>query len=207
MGCAPHAIISRHAPWCPVDPRGRGRFGLKYFVPDMKAPKKECPVINTRVKCASQRKLAPVVLQLAREYDDGSTFRQMRTKCLENLCKFYEILENASMYLTSSESHQISECVEHALIYYGALASEARRLKQAKWSTVNKHHFFWHVGASAQYINCRLLWCYQNEDFMRHIGKVASSVMVGSHILECSRKVTERWRIGRSFDMRRKLGD
>ena len=87
-----------------MDPRGRGRFGLKYFVADMKAPKKEYPVINTRVKCASQRRLAPVVLQLAREYDDGSTFRRTRAKCLENLCKFYEISGNASMYLTSSES-------------------------------------------------------------------------------------------------------
>ena len=100
------------------------------------------------------------------------------------------------MYLSDEEHTKCMEAVERTLVFYGALASDAKSNSKFKWSIVNKHHHFWHIGQSTKYINCRMLWCYQAEDFMRHICKVASSVLMGSSVLSLSRKLCERWRIG-----------
>ena len=154
--------------------------------------------MTTACKAAHQRTLMPVIEKLSSEYEaDGDNFRRMRTMCLREMNRFYNTIESAGMYLTDAEAKTVSESIENTLVLYGALAAEAQRMKKAKWSIVNKHHFLFHIGQQGRWLNPRLSWCYQSEDFMRLIGRIASTVMMGTGILNLSRKVVERWRIGR----------
>eukprot|EP00959_Pyramimonas_sp_CCMP1952_P066971 1398369-Pyramimonas_sp.AAC.1 len=89
------------------------------------------------------------------------------------------------------------ESVERCLVFYGSLASHASEQKKYKWSTVNKHHFMYHLGEAAKYMNPKMLYCYMAEDLMRHIVKVCGALMIGSGPLLLDRKLCERWRIGR----------
>eukprot|EP00959_Pyramimonas_sp_CCMP1952_P250953 5245163-Pyramimonas_sp.AAC.1 len=175
--------------------QGRGKFGLIFFL-DTKSPHSDYPVMTTKTKAAAQRALIPVAAQLAATYDDNTTMRSMRSACIANLNTFYKITESAGMYLSEREYQDCISAAERTLVFYSALASEAKANNVFKWSIVNKFHHFWHIAQGTRFINCRMLWRYQAEDFMRHIGKVASCVMMGSSLLELSKKLCERWRIG-----------
>ena len=170
---------------------------MKYFV-KIEGPHSEYPLMSKAIKAAQQRCLVPVILELMEsDYDDGTPERKWRTECLKYLSKYYEIIEGGGMFLTTAEYEALEKAVEKTLIFYGALASKAMTDSKYKWSTVNKHHFFFHLGRGARWINPRVQWCYMAEDFMRHISKVASAIMVGSNIRIFSKKVSARWRIGR----------
>ena len=115
---------------------------------------------------------------------------------MKNLNAYYQIIEGAGMFLTRDESARLESAVEKCLVFYGALASKAMADSKYKYSTVNNHHFF-HLGKSAKWINPKTVRCYMAEDFMRHISKVAGAIMIGSNLRLFSKKITERWRIGR----------
>ena len=149
------------------------------------------------LKAAQQRHLVPVILQLVEEYDDGSPFRKMRTLCLKHLNEFYKQIDACDMYLTQSEHTKLMDSVERCLVFYGSLASQSAEQKKFKWSTVNKHHFMFHLGQQAKYVNPRWLWCYMAEDLMRHLVKVCAALMIGSGALLLDKKLCQRWRIGR----------
>ena len=120
---------------------------------------------------------------LERHYDDGTTYRRMRTKCVHYLNAYYKVCDASGMYLTSEQHDTCFDAVEKCLVFYGALARNAAYDKKFKWITVNKHHFWFHVAQYSKYMNPRWLWCYQAEDFMRHIVRVCAAIMIGSNMM------------------------
>ncbi|CAK0873204.1 unnamed protein product [Prorocentrum cordatum] len=122
----------------------------EYIEAQVEGPHSEYPVLSKSIKAAQQRCLAPVILELIRDdYDDGTDERQWRTNCLKNLNEYYQVIDGAGMFLTTEEYARLESAVEKTLVFYGALASKAMADSKYKWSTVNKHHFYFHLGGLA----------------------------------------------------------
>eukprot|EP00959_Pyramimonas_sp_CCMP1952_P457372 9474836-Pyramimonas_sp.AAC.1 len=129
----------------------------------------------------------------------------MRTLMLVNLARFYHELDSADLYLEDEVANRVLTAAENVLVLYSALATNAMEANKFKYSIVNKHHMFWHLADGARFCNPRMLWCYMAEDFMRVMAKVGSAALMGGPTLALSAKVTQRWCIGRYFDIERGL--
>ena len=87
-----------------------------------------------------------------------------RKLCARNLCRFYDVIDKASMFLTASQYTQLWDCAVGALLSYQWLARAANDEGRLSWSVVNKHHFWIHLCRQAEFLNPRVTWTYMPED-------------------------------------------
>ena len=168
---------------CRLVLRRGGSFGLKMFISDQRNPHSDFPKLSGSVKAAECRSLVPVIAELCERYDiPGDVEWRTRTLCIRNLVRFYDACDEAGVFPSASERARMAKSTTSCLALYSSLAREAADSGKKKWSIVNKHHFFYHLGVDDSFVNARQLWCYQGEDFQRHISTAANSCAVGTPV-------------------------
>ncbi len=106
----------------------------------------------------------PPQLRTPQHGDLLSLEAKYRRLCARNLCRFYEIINTAGMFLTDAEHSALHKAVIDTLVSYQWLARFANDAGRLVWSVVNKHHFYKHLSDQAKYMNPRMVWCYMAED-------------------------------------------
>ena len=64
-----------------------------------------------------------------------------------------------------------------------------------KYHMVPKHHLCKHLAQSFKYMNPRYTWCFQSEDFVGKMSRLAHSCSFGVSKAKLSRKVLAKYRL------------
>ena len=175
-------------------------FKLRMFVKDEDSPHSDFPFLSHAVKAAEARSLARVGLALAREYENEDVHTRTRLLMFKNLNRFYDIVGEGDMFLTVNQSAKLIAATDGFLACYQFLARNALDAPRPrkKWSTVNKHHMFWHLSRELVPLNPRWVWCYQPEDYQRWITMAGAGCAMGSSIYMVPHKLCERVRVAQN---------
>ena len=152
-------------------------------------------------KAAEARHLLPVVLVLCREVNTGSDRDLHRLEALEKLTAVYKIFEDADIALTDAEVDSAMRYYEEFLLHYNALLQLAIARGERCYNFVFKLHHFWHIVDHARWINPRVVWCYEFEDFMGVLTKAAKNCRFGSPMSIIANKVLENYMLVLSLAM------
>ena len=143
---------------------------MKMFLPEVDKPHLHFPKLANSIKAAECRALVPIVAALCEEYDiPGDVEWRTRTLCIRNLNRFYVRMHIASVFPSLDDRAKMRTAVTSCLALYSSMARSAADAGLKKWSIVNKFHFWYHCGVDDTWINPRMLWTYQGEDYQRHV--------------------------------------
>jgi hypothetical protein len=118
------------------------------------------------VKAATTRAVVPFVRDLAVALDDGSPTRRHRRKACEWLVRIYEVMDNASRFLTQAEKDDLSYSIQRFLDHYMWLSCHSIRVGVLAWHYTPKHHYLLHVAFMADLINPKCVQNYRDESFV-----------------------------------------
>ena len=97
----------------------------------------------------------------------------------------------------------IREAIETALMHDSFLCKTCAEMCPPRmlWNMTQKLHDMWHIGEQAEFSSLRVMWTYNNEDFM---GKVQSLGEANRHGLIAARRsvgIAQNYVMGRSLEM------
>ena len=166
------------------------------FCPNPKSPHSAYPVTSTAMKAAETRYFLKVAWRLAEEYNTGTDEHQIRLVCFKRLAQFYDVLENADMFLAKKEFDKVWTAAWECLQAYSALSAVAIEKGQMRWSQLPKHHFFAHLAQQSRYLNPRWSWTYGFEDFVGTLGALATASCSGTAANIICLTLVDKYRMG-----------
>ena len=118
----------------------------------------------------------------------------MVQKALEHQCEIQEILTAFadSAFLPEPVDAHVFSLVKEFLGEYSLLANEADRRGDLLFSVVPKHHYYWHLGRRALYMNPRRGNCMIDEDYVGTIKTVVHSAVHGTEAHLVPSRVMEK---------------
>ena len=144
-------------------------------------------------KAAEARDLLPVMLAICREVDTGSLRDNHRIAALESLCAVYVIFKTADIRLTDIEAASALRAYEEFLLHYNALLHLSIARGERCYNFSFKFHHLWHIVDHAKWINPRVVWCYEFEDFIGVMTAAAKGCIFGSPMTIIGNKVLENY--------------
>ena len=93
------------------------------------------------------------------------------------------------------------------LVHYNWLANYSMEHNILNYNIVVKLHCLWHICYHARYLNPRLTWCYEFEDFIGTIIAAAKACMAGSPLHIVGRKVLNNFLLIAQLRMRDSIMD
>ena len=163
----------------------------------------EYPCCTTAIKAAQLRDLVPAVAELCKKYSDGSEEDRWRLYCVQNLERYYKVLETPNQFLSDEEFKTLGKAVDRLLMFYSKLSGKAQKERKKLWSEVFKFHHFWHLAQQARYQNPRKFWTYMSEDFVGKISKLDHSLLHGTAPWKVPIKIAYKYRFAMHFWLRR----
>ncbi|MDA8582845.1 hypothetical protein N9L68_01405 [bacterium] len=154
-----------------------------------KAPRFHC----LSSKAAEARDLLPIILDICREQNTGSLRDGHRIEALESLCGVYDIFKTADIRLTDAEAASAMRLYEMFLLHYNALLHLSIARGERCYNFVFKLHHCWHIVDHARWINPRVVWCYEFEDFIGVMTAAAKSCIGGSPMTIIGNKVLDNY--------------
>ena len=131
-------------------------------------------------RAAEIRGLVPVLHRLARAYNHGAHEQWHRELAMSSLAGFYGILDVAGVQLSGDETDALQEHVVGFLLHYKWLSLDSMHKGQWTWQMVTKHHYFEHIALGAGWLNPRLGWTYQYENFVQKMIRVCGACISGT---------------------------
>ena len=123
------------------------------------------------IKAANTRHLMPFVSCLAHEYLTANDPMEISAlKVVDSLCKFYELIYTADMFLTTAEKRLCRDLLLRLGKHFQNAAYISRRNGGVLFYTTFKVHVCQHVAEQAFMLNPRYLQNYQDEGL---VGRVA----------------------------------
>ena len=109
------------------------------------------------------RGLAPFALELAQEYLDNK-----RVWMCQFMCRFFDILDNEPLFLSSRAKEEIIEVGSTLSELYADLMTAAFNSRIRAWKGSPKLHLFQHLceWQAQEMGNPRHFWCYADEDMV-----------------------------------------
>ena len=136
-----------------------------------------------KAKAAATRHLARYALELMQlHFDDtNDENKEYDTMCLtviRLLVRFYDILESSSMFLSNDVKKELPTLALQLGTCYQRLAADAFARGLRLWKITPKLHLFMHLCEIQAIVfgNPRFYWTYADEDLVRHMIEIASSV-------------------------------
>ena len=130
-------------------------------------------------KAANARHLAPYALELVLKYGTGSTEDNKILAVAQLLVRFYELLNENSMYLNEAAKTELARLGRRLCIIYSDLAADALVRGDKLWKVNPKLHIFNHLcewQVPTWGINPRFFWTYADEDLVGHMIEIATSL-------------------------------
>ena len=95
--------------------------------------------------------------------------------------------------LSDAESNAALYHCENFLVHYNWLTQNSMQELRLNYNLVTKHHAIWHIAYFAKFLNPRLIWCMEFEDFVGTMLKSAKGCMSGTPLVSVGRKVLENY--------------
>ena len=136
--------------------------------------------------------------------NDGDVDARRLLHVLDTLSELQGILHahSAAAILPLDSALRFQTLVRSFLQEYSLLVNAAGREKIVLFAMVPKHHWFWHLGDRALWINPRRSCCLIDEDCVGKIKLVVAACTHGTPTHEVQNKVAEQWRLGFWFGLR-----
>ena len=136
---------------------------------------------NLSCSCAEARSLVPVLHAVCLRYETANPRDVHRTLALKHFSRIYAIVLNYGMHLPSEAASAYARATESFLAHYKWLAVDAVEKGQMCWQLVTKHHMMFHIAQLTELslLNPRVSWCYQYENMVQQISRVAKASVNG----------------------------
>jgi hypothetical protein len=108
----------------------------------------------------------PFVRDMAAAHDSGTAFTRHRRKACEWLVRVYDIMSDASTFLSAEEKQDLTAAIQRFLDHYQWLSAHAIRNGVLSWNYTPKFHYLQHIGMMAEMINPRVVMNYREESFI-----------------------------------------
>ena len=168
------------------------RIELKNFCKP-ESPWSTFPYLKS-TKCADTRHLIPALHRACRDTFGNSELERSIILLLQLLSRMYEILDEPTVFLSTTLSGEFKQRTWDFLSMYSYLAKTAMDCSILRWSLVPKFHMVYHIAVSSR-INPSCLWCYQGEDFIGKVICICQACSRGTHQLHVALKGCNRWRL------------
>ena len=111
---------------------------------------------------------------------DGSDQDEAMHTVVRLLCRFYQILDSESQFLSAAVKEELPALGQKLAEYYSWLATDAFESITPKrlWKESPKLHLFEHLcqHVAILYGNPRFYWCYADEDLVGKMIEIAETV-------------------------------
>ena len=131
-------------------------------------------------RAAEVRGIVPVLAELCRRNSGVSRINLHRHLVLRDLQTFYDVLERNGFQITPADLRILREAVSGCLGHLKVLALNSVRRGELLWALRVKSHFFVHIADHAAFLNPRVGWAYQYENFVQKILRVTRASAKGT---------------------------
>ena len=160
---------------------------------DKNAPFKSHPQL--KCKGAECRHLLPIMAQISQECHSGSEIDEHRTKMLEAVSLFGDLMDRCGPVPTGVQATMARQAMIDVLFHSHQLRAHAEANDSQLWHIVYKHHFAEHLSEQFRWMNPRFGWCFKSEDFIGRISLMAHSTAFGTRSIDLASKIMEKWRL------------
>jgi hypothetical protein len=112
------------------------------------------------------RRLVPFGLELAQQFNSGSSHDLHRVAAFSMLDSVYSQMYQGPDFFTEAESAKFMRTVDAFLAHQNWLHQYGVGENNAVYSRTIKSHMLWHMARDSQFYNPRLGWTYNDEDFV-----------------------------------------
>ena len=127
-------------------------------------------------KGAACKHLAPLALQLAKRFDDGSDHDAIKISLAESMVRIYSIMDAGSQFLQDAAKVEIAQLGKDLTQAYSVLSAEAHTIGLQMWRFTPKFHLLEHLCSDQIcFGNPRYHSCYSDEDLVGLSIEVAES--------------------------------
>ena len=91
--------------------------------------------------------------------------------------------------------------VDAVLLHNNALLQASLQDGSLLYPVHFKHHLLWHIVYSARWLNPAACWCYQWEDIMGKMVKVARNCVAGTPMTKVGSKVMEQFLLALNVEL------
>ena len=142
-------------------------------------------------KAAEVKHLTPALLEIwaeAMKRDD--TVHIAVHTCLKASVRLDQILEEHTDFTLPEEV--ANEFVHNAFLYvqHNSLLANAHKLPL--FNVTVKLHYMLHGARNAKFLNPRMSWCFQGEDYMQHMRVLAHSCLRGNPMHQAQSKLLDK---------------
>lgn len=144
-------------------------------------------------KAAETTSLLYVLRNVCGVFQTGSYRDHHRGVCFDMLCWIFDTCESNGPVLPRPVAEEMLARYDRFLIHYNWLAHNSARLGRMNYNIVTKTHMMWHICYHARWLNPRLCWAYEFEDFAGTMITAAKACMAGSPLRIVGGKVLQHF--------------
>ena len=112
-------------------------------------------------------------------HNSGSERDAHRIFLFEALSRIYELVIGNGWFLSGAEGEELEDNVSRFLKHYKWLAVDSFERGVLCWNIVSKHHLLFHIAAQGVFLNPRMSWSYQYENFIQLVIRIAKTCIHG----------------------------
>ena len=144
-------------------------------------------------KASESLSLLYVVHEVCIEVSTGSARDTHRIACCESLCRLFTICKDHGYVLPRADADMLLESCETFLVHYNWLTSFSAKCGLLNYNLVTKRHMIWHICHQGRFLNPRVGWCFEFEDYVGVVVRCAKGSMHGSSLAIVGRKCLENF--------------
>ena len=135
------------------------------------------------------------MLALCQALSDGSAMALHRIRAYECLVHAYgNIADEVGLFLSSESAEEVWADANEFVLHYDWLMKENLDRGRLLYNPAFKLHAFLHISYYTRYLHPRATWCYQYEDFIGRVKRLAVACARGSPMHRIPGKVMQQYR-------------
>ena len=144
-------------------------------------------------KAAESRSLVYVLHDICQAYNTGSRRGQHRLFVLQALCSIYDCCFKHDLFIPINEALEMRQMCDRLLVHYNWLCKHAVAEDRLCYNITVKHHMLWHICDMSRFLNPKVVWAYEFEDFVGTVITPAKANMHGTPLRLVGTKVQQNW--------------
>ena len=144
------------------------------------------------VKAGEMRALMPILKDIAWAYKNTNPMGNERYLVLLYICRIQNVVDTSDYRLSDEKLDQLYTSVANLNNVMKVLQGDAAEKGKFLWRTTVKNHMSYHYGEDAEFTNPRITWCFQFEDFVGQVAKLACSCVAGRSLDRVPISIFER---------------
>ena len=127
------------------------------------------------------------------EFDDGSRRDAHRLAAFESICMIFTTCSEHVFFIPRPKAEEMLQSCETFQLHYNWLTRNAEANLCLRYNPVCKLHHLWQICLHTKYLNPKMGWCFQFEDFVGTMIRMAKGCMHGTPLSLVGRKCLENY--------------